>query len=74
MTVALAEGQIWCPQNGDRQRQIDNISVAGVASKYPMGTILVDWSKNMMEEGRCTQRAFRRWIAHTKVVLPCSPP
>lgn len=64
-TIELERGQTWAPSNGDHHRQIEQFRASDITSKYPLGTVFVQWVTHATRYGTCTERAFRRWIKHT---------
>src|SRR6185312_9249271 len=69
----LERGQVWYPRNGERDRQIDQITCAGIGDKHPMGTILVCWVSAGPTHGWCAERSFKQWIKRTGATRMAEP-
>lgn len=67
--IPFSEGQVWHSANGEWPRCITDYRSAGLGSKYPPGTMVVDWAQCADRSGRCTAGSFRQWIARTDARL-----
>ena len=59
-------GRTFTTSNGDPDRQITDMQIAGAADHpYRPGVMLVWWASSADRYGSCTERSFRTWIRKT---------